>query len=310
MKRTITPAGRLSLLILIPLAVAGCGHGGSTSQGTIQLANPGPAVETVNGEEVPQRLLDALARSRNWDISRPELRERALKELTNYVLAAQAARKMKFGNDIDIEAMAEVSRLQAVSTATIAELQRTGPVDDEALRAEYAKQVGKGGGPDYDFTHIVFAKEADARKAAAEVAGGKPFDKVVEAHKKDALQTRSFTHVRAVQLPQPLSKAIEAMKPGETSKDPVQTPLGWHVLRLDNVTQHQPPAFEQVKDSLRRSLLKQSGDQQLQKLRADAKITLAEPAPATAAKPGPAPAPKAVPPPAAKPADDATKPKN
>ena len=313
MKRTPIHAGRTSLLILFPFALAACGQHGAASHGTIQLANPGPAVETVNGEEVPQRLLDALARSRNWDLSRPELRERALKELTNYVLAAQAAQKMKFGDEIDIDALAEVSRLQAVSTAAIAEIQRNGKVDDAALRAEYDKQVARVGGSEYDFTHIVFAKEADAKKAAAEIAGGKPFDKVFDAHKKDALQTRTFTRVRAAQLPPALGQAVAAMKAGETTKDPVQSPLGWHVVHLDNVTQRQPPAFEQVKESLRRSLIKQSGDQEVQKLRADAKIVLAEPAPPAAAapaKPGMAPAQKPAQPPPQKPADDATKPKN
>ncbi|HKE46960.1 MAG TPA: peptidylprolyl isomerase, partial [Rhodanobacteraceae bacterium] len=166
---------------------------------------------------------------------------------------------------------------------------------------------------DYDFTHMVFAKEADAKKVAAEIAGGKPYDKVFEAHKKEAVQTRTFTHVRGPQLPPALGQAIAGLKAGETTRDPVQSPLGWHVVHLDNVTQHQPPAFEQVKESLRRSLLKQSGDRQMQKLRAEAKVTLADPAPAaatTSAKPAAPPAVKVVPPPPAKPADDATKPKN
>ena len=88
-----------TLLASILLAACNGGAGGGTTatsgSGTIQLANPGASVETVNGEAVPQRLLDALAKSRNWDLSNPRLHDRALIELTNFVIAAQAAKDPK-----------------------------------------------------------------------------------------------------------------------------------------------------------------------------------------------------------------------
>ena len=68
----------------------------------------------------------------------------------------------------------------------------------------------------------------------------KPFDKVVELHQKDALQTRSLKHVRGVQLPEPMVKALDALKPGEVTKEAQQTPLGFVILRLDGVSPVQP----------------------------------------------------------------------
>ena len=111
----------------------------------------------------------------------------------------------------------------------------------------------KTSGTDYDFTQIVFRDEADANKAAAEIAGGQG---VRQGRSKRTRRTRCrrarSTHVRAAQMPEPLAKALEAMKPGEVSKAPVQTPLGWHVVHLDAIAPHTPPPFEQVKESLRR----------------------------------------------------------
>jgi peptidyl-prolyl cis-trans isomerase C len=291
----------LALVLLLPTAMAACNSqkGAGTGNAAIQLADPGPAVETVNGEPVPQRLLDALGRSRNWDLSRPELRERALKELTNNVLAAQAARDSKLASDPDFAALLEVNRLQTIAVATAAQFQKQGQIDDAALKAEYDKQTAKTSGTEYDFSQIIFRDQATASKTAADIAGGKqPFEKAFEAHKADALQTRTFSHIHATQMPESLAKAIEAMKPGETTKTPVQTPLGWHVVHLQAATPHMPQPFEQVKESLRRSMLKRAGEERLMKLRAEAKITLTEPAPTPAAA-----ASKVS-------ADDANKPKN
>ena len=115
----------------------------AADEGVIQLADPGPAVETVNGQPVPQRLLDALARARNWDLSKPEFRERALKELTGLVLVADAARDEKFANDPNFAATVELSRLQGISAASYAEFQKRAQIDESVLRAEYDKQTAK-----------------------------------------------------------------------------------------------------------------------------------------------------------------------
>jgi len=308
-------AGVWTISVLALAVLAGCGQK-AADQGVIQLADPGPAVETVNGQPVPQRLLDALARARNWDISKPEFRERALKELTGLVLVADAARDEKFANDPDFAATVELSRLQGISAASYAEFQKRAQIDDSVLRAEYDKQTAKVGGAEYDFANIVFATEAEAIKATGEVLGGKPFEQVLEAHKKDARQARSFSHIRIAQMPEPLAQALQTLKPGETTKVPVQTKFGWHVVHLDSTTPYSPPPFEQVKDNLRRSVVKRVGEERVTKMREEAKITLTDPPPpvgfvpekppAGGAKPDLISRPAPVPPPAA---NDA-KPKN
>jgi peptidyl-prolyl cis-trans isomerase C len=285
----IVKAGALSVSMLL-LAACNAGGGGAAAggggSGTIQLANPGPSVETVNGEAVPQRLLDALAKSRNWDVSNPKLRDRALIELTNFVIAAQAAKDPKMTGDIDLPALAELGRLQALAAATTISLQSSGDVDDATLRAEYDKQAARLGGSDYDITFLQFPKdkEDEAKKAANEIAGGKKFDAVGEAHKATA-PVRPMKNIRSAQLPEAMSKALSELKPGETAKAPVQTPLGWIVVRLDKATPHEAPTFEAQKDTLKRMALKRTAEERVAKLRADAKVDPPLPAAAPAAPP-------------------------
>jgi peptidyl-prolyl cis-trans isomerase C len=296
MKRRFSE-GSLVLPALAMALLAGCGQQGASTpaasgKGTIQLANPGHAAETVNGEEVPDRLVDALMRQRSWDTTKPELRERALREVTNILITAQAAQKENLYADPDFAALVEFGRLQAISTATAATLRDRATIDEAALKAEYEKRVGTNGKPDYDFTQLVFRTQGEATKAIAE-AKSKSFDKAFEAHQKDAIQARSLKRVRGMQLPEPMTKALDALKPGEFAKEPVQSPLGWLVIRLDAVTPYTPPPFEQVRENLVRQAQKRAGEEQLAKLRSDAKIVPAAGTPgmpAQAPKPAPEPA--------------------
>lgn len=281
--------GTLVLSALAMAVLAGCGPQGASApaaagKGTIQLADSGHAAETVNGEEVPDRIVDALMHQRNWDTTKPELRERALREVTNIVVTAQAAQKENLYADPDFAALVEFGRLQAISNATAATLRDKATVDEAALKAEYDKRVATNGRPDYDYTQLVFRTQGEAVKAIAE-AKAKSFDKAFEAHQKDAVQARSVKHMR--QVPENVTKALEALKPGDYTKEPLSTPLGWHVIRLDAVTPYTPPPFEQVKENLLRQAQKRAGEEQLAKLRAEAKIVPAAGTPGMPAQPQP-----------------------
>jgi peptidyl-prolyl cis-trans isomerase C len=282
------PFAALALAVL-----AGCGGGAGGSgpgSGGIQLSDNGGVVETVNGEAVPQRLLDALAQSRGIDLSNPAMREKALKQLTDTVLLAQAAKKQGFGSDPEFAAAVELGRLQGIASATMRQLQTKSTVDDAAVRAEYDAQAAKGGTSEYDFGQIVFATEEQAAKAAADVNGGKNYDEVVETYRKDARMARNFPKVRASMLPPQLAAALAGLKPGETTKTPVQVQQGWALVHLNALNSVPQPPFEQMKEGLRRTLSRKASEDQMTKLRDEAKVALTNPAPPSTLPPPP-PAP-------------------
>jgi|GEM_PF-809904 peptidyl-prolyl cis-trans isomerase C len=296
------PFAALTLAVL-----AGCGGSGagSSGSGSVQLANTGGIVETVNGEAVPQKLLDALSQTRGVDLSNPQMREKALKQLTDMVLLAQSAKKEGFTNDADFAAAVELGRLQGVAMATMKQYQAKSTVDDSAVRAEYDQQGAKGGTSEFDFDQIVFATQEQATKAAGDLAGGKAYDQMVEAYRKDARMARNFPKVRGTMLPPPLATALAGLKAGESSKTPLQLPQGWALVHLNTVTAVPQPPFEQVKENLRRSLTRKQSEDRMTKLRDDAKITLTDPPPVSTVPPPPKPV---MPPPMAPPQPGAMQP--
>jgi peptidyl-prolyl cis-trans isomerase C len=127
----------------------------------------------------------------------------------------------------------------------------------------------------------LFENEDDALKAAGE-AVSKPFQEVFEEWSSKAKQARAFPRVRPTQLPDVVGKALSSLASGDTTKVPVKSDFGWHVIHVSAISPFTPPPFEQVKDSIRDTLLKQLSQQRLVKLREDAKVTLETPATAPA----------------------------
>lgn len=277
---SVVPHRLLLLSALCALGLAGCGGGdtSSASDAVIQL-KASPSVAVINGQDVPQALLEALARQRQLDLAKPEDYEKAFKELSEYVLLAQESRREKLGDDPAYAADVEVGRLQAVANASVLALRAKAQIDPSILMADYEDQLVKVGKFNYDLTQLVFATEEEALKAAGEVVAGKPFGKVFEEYADSARQARSFSQMRLPQLPPGIATALQTLKAGETMKVPVQTQAGWHVVHVDKIEPFVPPPFERVRDAIRERMATQLTDERVAKLREDAKITLTGQAP-------------------------------
>jgi hypothetical protein len=104
------------------------------------------------------------------------------------------------------------------------------------------------------------------------VLAGKPFQQVYDAWRAQAKQARAFTRVRLDQVPEDMGKILAAMQNGETTKVPVKTQFGWHIVHLDIVNPYSPPEFDQVKEGIRRNAQTKINRERMDKLRTEAKI--------------------------------------
>ena len=68
------------------------------------------------------------------------------------------------------------------------------------------------------------------------------------------------------------SEAAFSMKPGETTKEPVQTQFGWHVIKVEERRTTQPPKLDEVAQDLRQAVSREIGTAYLQDLRKSATI--------------------------------------
>src|SRR5262249_36267357 len=162
--------------------------------------------------EVPQSLLEAVAKSRNLHLDEPAQREQALKTVTDMVLVAQAAQKFGLAGDPQFRAEVEAARLKAIAEASLRVYEKHQQIGDDVLRAQYDSEVNAAGKSEYDFTQLLFAEEIDALKAQDDLKAGQPFGQVFDAWRSRAKQAKAFSHIRPAQLPQPLIDELAKLK--------------------------------------------------------------------------------------------------
>ncbi|MEP6484456.1 MAG: peptidylprolyl isomerase [Rudaea sp.] len=252
--------------------VAGCSHDGKSSDSVINMTTSGPIAVTVNGIAVPQSLLEGIAHQHNLHLDKPPQREQAMNLTTDMVLIVQKSQHESFASTEQFQADVEASRLRGIADASFAEYQKMTPITDDMLKAEYDAQSAKTGSQVYDFGQLLFNDEGEALKAEGDILAGKAFSVVFDKYRAQAKQAKVFTRVRPDQLPEPMAKAIADLKNGETTKVPVKTEYGWHVVHLDIVNSYTPPPFDQVKEGIRRTLQAKIGQERIKKMRDEAKI--------------------------------------
>src|SRR4051812_2229159 len=146
---------------LCTLVLAGCGGSGAPDTRVIHMPAGGALAETVNGTPVPQSLLEAVARSRNWKLDQPQHRTQAMRVLTDMILVNQEAHAQNYFADPQFQADLEAARLKSVAEASVAEFEKRTAVSDAVLKSEYDAQIEHTGKSAYDFTQLLFASEDD-----------------------------------------------------------------------------------------------------------------------------------------------------
>ena len=69
--------------------------------------------------------------------------------------------------------------------------------------------------------------------------------------------------------------ALNALRKGETTSKPVKSEFGYHIIRVDDVRTAQAPAFDSVKEQIKKQMQgqrTQEFQEYLQKMQANAKI--------------------------------------
>jgi peptidyl-prolyl cis-trans isomerase C len=172
-------------------------------------------------------------------------------------------------------------------------------VTDEVIQARYQEFLKKNPPqPEIHARHILVPTKEEAQKAIQDIKSGKDFSAVAtELSKGGSAQNGGDLgyFVKDDMVPE-FAEAAFAMKPGEVSQEPVQTQFGWHVIKVEDRRDRQPPSFEEVKPTLENEAQQEIVTALLKELREGAKIEIKTPpapeptAPGTVVAPEPAPA--------------------
>ncbi|MDM8548283.1 peptidylprolyl isomerase [Candidatus Venteria ishoeyi] len=123
-------------------------------------------------------------------------------------------------------------------------------ISDEDAKKEYDRIIAENRPNEYSAQHILVETEAAAKQIIVDLAAGKDFAELAKAQSTDkgsAEKGGDLGWFSSQQMVPAFGAAVAAMKKGESSKTPIQSRFGWHVILLNDMRPAAVPDFEQVK---------------------------------------------------------------
>lgn len=234
-------------------------------------------VATVNGKPIKQSLVDyiakdATARGQNVDAN---VRSVIVNKLISSELVVQEAQKQGMDKQPDYVAKEELLRRELLVNTYIENFLKKTTVSEADLKAEYDKFKQQVGDKEYSARHILVATEAEAKDIIAQLGKGGDFAKLAKEKSKDTGSKDKGGELGwfpPAAMVKPFSDALGTLKKGQITQTPVQTQFGWHVIKLDDTRTAQPPAYDKVKDNLKKQVQQRNLEKMLSDLRAKAKV--------------------------------------
>ena len=233
---------------------------------------------TVNAQPVKQAWLDIVKKDAQ-DAGNKIDEKLVLSNMIRNELLFQEAIRLGLDKQQDFIEREEIRRREILANRLINEHIKKNPASEETLKAEYENFKSQMGDKEYSARHIQLQTEAEAREVIAQLAKGTDFSKLAKEKSRDA-NTKDkggllgwFTRGG---ITPPLGVAASKLQKGLFTTVPLQSGVGWHVLKLEDVRDAQLPAYDKVKEQLRQRLALQQRNKLIEDLRAKAKIDIAK----------------------------------
>ena len=216
-------------------------------------------IAVVNGKAIPSSRVDAVVKqvvAQGQQPDSPQLREAIKKDLVGREVLMQEAEKQGFSKSDAVKQQIENARQAIIINALVGDFVKKNPVKDADVKAEYDRFVAQSGDKEYHVRHILMATEAEAKDVIAKLKGGAKFEDLAKASKDtgSAANGGDLDWAAPSSFPKVFSDAFVALQKGQVTQTPVQTPNGFHVIKLDDTRAAKLPTLEEVKPQITEAL--------------------------------------------------------
>lgn len=236
-----------------------------------------PPKITVNGITIPVSRFAIMTQQAagQGQADNPQVQAQIKDNLIKGEVVAQEAMKAGMDKSPEVIEQLDFVKQQLLVRAYVADYMKKNPIKDEALKAEYNKAKSAEGDKEYKAQHILVEDEKDAKNLIAQIKKGGNFDKLAKEKSKDAGskdQGGKLEWTMPGNFVKPFSEAMVKLKKGEMTQEPVKTPYGYHIIKLEDTRGAKVPTFDEVKDKIRQSQQQAMMTKLLDDLRAKAKV--------------------------------------
>ncbi|GAA4663521.1 peptidylprolyl isomerase [Bartonella pachyuromydis] len=133
-------------------------------------------------------------------------------------------------------------------------------ISDTDLETLYKKEVAALPKEDeVKARHILVKTKKEAEAIIKRLNKGENFEEIAKKASTDgsAAVGGDLGYFSHGQMVKPFEDAAFGLKVGQYTKSPVESPFGWHVIKVEDRRLKQPPAFDDVKEMLRTQLIRE-----------------------------------------------------
>lgn len=254
-----------------------------TTAAPAEQEDPSKVLATVNGTDVTVGEVDQAAGDLDPQFARLPVEQRrlaALAALIDIKVLAAEAQKDKLDQTDEFKKRLEFLRERALHNEYFKDA-IVDKISDDEVRARYDKEIAAIP-PQVEVRarHILVKTKEEADAIIKKLEGGAKFEDLAKESSTDgsAANGGDLGYFSEGQMVPEFEKAALALKPGEYTKEPVQTQFGFHVIQLEDRRTKQPPSFDEVKDQIRSIVMRERYVETVKKLRDGMKIDYKDPA--------------------------------
>ncbi|WP_334189701.1 peptidylprolyl isomerase [Noviherbaspirillum sp.] len=235
-----------------------------------QMVNVSVGVANPYDEVTAQEKADRKAAEQNID------RVKLLEDLVTMEVLAQKARERGIHLRKDVAAEAELQYKTLLGQQLVRDIIAETKVQQSDIAARYAAQK-----PDrqYQVSHILLKTVTQARSVITQLDRGTAFASVARRHSIDTnagkdgslgwLMTNQMTENFAAAMVKLAGQGMPA-----TSREPIQTEYGWHVIRVHAARDMPKPPLEAMQNILRTDILRERVEARIAQLKREARLEL------------------------------------
>ncbi|MBA9082600.1 MULTISPECIES: peptidylprolyl isomerase [Bartonella] len=222
---------------------------------------PSHVMAIINGKSVTAGELDELALEINPNLARLSDEQRRITVLKAY-LDMQAFAKAAIEKGIDKTEVYD-KRMAIMRDNVLQQLyfkqMVVDKIQDADLQALYDKEVAALPKEDeVKARHILVKTKEKAEAIIKRLKKGESFEEIAKKDSTDGSASvgGDLGYFSYGQMVKPFEDAAFSLKVGEYTKKPVESPFGWHIIKVEDRRPKQPPAFDDVKEVLRTQIMK------------------------------------------------------
>lgn len=244
-------------------------------------------IAIVNGQPIPKAHMDMILRNLKQEASQqgqklpPDIEQNVREHLIQRTINIQQAKSLKLHLSPEYAQKLEDVRAAILTQLLFEHYKKQHPISDNAARIEYkriVKELSANAQKEYSARHILVKTKAQAQKILAQLRSGADFSKLAKTHSNDpgsAAQGGKLQWSTADNYVPKFAAALENLNKGQTTKKPIKTGFGYHIIKLEDTRTKQPPPFDLVKEQIKQKMqqpLSETFQKYLRKLRKTARI--------------------------------------